>query len=220
MNFFCKIAIGLLFLGVLACNSDEAPRAIIETNMGDIEVLLYESTPLHRENFLKLIEENYYDSLLFHRVIEDFIIQAGDPDSKNAPLTQSLGTGGPGYLIEAEIGAPHLRGALAAARTGGAFNPEKKSSGSQFYIVHGRPQEEAMLDRLEKLRGIKYNPTQRRLYQEIGGVPQLDGEYTVFGEVVDGMEVVEKIAAQPTNAADRPLEPVRIETVRRKNWWE
>jgi len=214
------IFVGIALVLAAGCTSREMPHAVIETNKGDIVVMLYNSTPLHQENFLQLIDQGFYDSLLFHRVIEDFIIQGGDPKSKKASMDQRLGGGGPGYLIDAEIGAPHLRGALAAARTGGALNPEKKSSGSQFYIVQGRPQNDAALNRVQRQKGLQYNTEQRQFYKEIGGVPQLDGDYTVFGEVVEGMEVVDEIAALPTNAANRPQEDVRIETIRRLRWWE
>lgn len=187
--------------------------ALIETNYGDIKVELYDSTPKHKENFVKLVNEGFYDGTLFHRIIEDFMIQGGDPTSKGAAPNTPLGSGGPGYLIDAEIGAPHLRGALAAARTGGPMNPDKKSSGSQFYIVTGLPQSEATLQQFENMKGIKYNETHRSVYLSEGGRPDLDMEYTVFGRVVSGMEVVEAIAAVSTGSANRPNEDVVIERV-------
>jgi len=220
MRLLHTILIAVTSLLLISCNSREMPHAVIETNKGDIVVMLYNSTPLHQENFIKLIEENFYDSLLFHRVIENFMIQGGDPKSKNARPDLRLGGGGPGYLIDAEIGAPHLRGALAAARMGGSVNPDKKSSGSQFYIVQGRPQNDAFLNKIQRQKGLNYSPEQRQLYKEIGGIPQLDGDYTVFGEVVEGMDVVDEIAAVPTNSSDRPVEDVRIETIRLLRWWE
>ena len=179
----------------------------IETEFGTMKVLLYSSTPIHRENFKKLAKEGFYDSLLFHRVIPGFMVQGGDPDSKNAPPDAMLGQGGPGYQLDAEIGAPHLRGALAAART---QNPQKRSSGSQFYIVQGRPIDDAALDNLETQKMIKYSEAQRAAYKELGGSPFLDNDYTVFGEVVEGFDVIDKISAVPTGQADRPLNDVRM----------
>ena len=191
----------------------EAPsncHVLIETSMGDMEVLLYDSTPKHRDNFIKLAEEGFYDSLLFHRVIQGFMIQGGDPESKNAPANKHLGAGGPGYQVDAEFNAEnvHLKGALAAARMGDAANPQKKSSGSQFYIVQGTSITPDMLERMEGQKGIRYTPEQRKIYQGEGGTPFLDMEYTVFGRVVKGLEVIDKIAAVRTVPGDRPLEDV------------
>lgn len=199
-----------LFALLSSCDSDPNTYALIETDYGNIKLLLYPETPRHTENFVKLAEEGYYDGTLFHRVIPNFMIQGGDPDSKTAGPGQMLGGGGPGYTIPHEIGAPHLAGTLAAART---QNPEKASSGSQFYIVTGLKQSDASLDQLEKAKGIKYNETQRQLYKEVGGRPDLDGEYTVYGEVVEGMEVVLQIAGTPTGQANRPVEDVRMNKV-------
>lgn len=181
--------------------------AEIDTDFGKMKVMLYNSTPIHRDNFIKLVKEGYYDGLLFHRVKNAFMIQGGDPDSRNAEPGQRFGLGGPGYELDPEIGAPHLKGALAAARTP---NPQKRSSGSQFYIVQGMPITEEYLDQLEQQKGLKYNPEQRKLYQELGGTPFLDGDYTVFGEVVEGMEVIDKIAAVKTDNADRPFEDIKM----------
>ena len=172
----------LLFTG---CESG-GDNVLIQTNYGDIKLRLYDDTRLHKENFTKLVGEGYYDSTLFHRVIEPFMIQGGDPQSIGASAGQPLGGGGPGYTIDAEIGRPHLSGALAAARTGDAGNPERKSSGSQFYIVTGEPQSEATLDQYERMKGIKYSPEQREAYTSLGGRPDLDMDYTVFGEVIEG----------------------------------
>ncbi len=174
-------------------------------------VLLYDSTPKHKENFLKLVEESYYDDLLFHRIISGFMIQGGDPDSKEAQPGQRLGGGGPGYRVDAEIGSPHFRGSLAAARDG---NPEKASSGSQFYIVHGSSVTDAMLDQIEQRQNIQYSEAQRQLYKEIGGTPQLDNLYTVFGEVVSGMEVVDQIAVEQKDQYDRPVKDIKM-TIRK-----
>lgn len=190
-----------------SCNTDPNTYAIIETSLGDIKVMLYPETPKHSENFAKLASEGYFDETIFHRVIPSFMIQGGDPDSKTAIAGQQLGGGGPGYLIDAEIGAPHIRGTLAAARTN---NPQKASSGSQFYIVTGTPQSDATLDQIERMKGIKYNEAQRQLYKSKGGRPDLDSEYTVFGEVVEGMEIVDQIAAAARDQSDRPLEDIKM----------
>jgi peptidyl-prolyl cis-trans isomerase B (cyclophilin B) len=175
--------------------------------MGDIKVMLYPETPRHTENFIKLAEEGYYDGTLFHRIISNFMIQGGDPQSIGASPSAQLGGGGPGYTIPHEIGAPHIAGALAAARTN---NPEKASSGSQFYIVTGVKQTDSALDQMERAKGIKYNEAQRQLYRDRGGRPDLDGEYTVFGEIVEGMDVLMEIAKVKTGRADRPVEDVSM----------
>lgn len=204
-----------LFLGLylsfflVACTGDGNSYVTIETEYGNMKVLLYNETPKHKENFLKLAKEGFFDDLLFHRVINGFMIQGGDPDSKNAPAGKMLGGGGPGYLIDAEIGSPHFKGSLAAARTG-AGNPEKKSSGSQFYVVQGTVQTDAQLDNMEKFKNIKYTPAQRALYKEIGGRPDLDQEYTVFGEVVEGLDIIDKIAVVPVGQGDRPAQDVKM----------
>lgn len=189
------------------CESDPHTYVIIETEFGDMEMMLYNSTPIHRDNFIKLVEEHFYDSLLFHRVIPGFMIQGGDPDSKNADPGAMLGMGGPGYQLDAEIGAPHIRGTIAAART---QNPQKRSSGSQFYIVQGQRVTDAALDGMEHQKGIKYNETQRRLYKEQGGTPMLDGDYTVFGEVVKGLEIIDEIAGADRDGNDRPIKDIRM----------
>jgi len=204
---------GLTAFLLAGCNTGPK-QVLIETSMGNIKVMLYPETPRHSENFYKLAKEGYYDGTLFHRVRPKFMIQGGDPNSKDATPGQPLGGGGPGYLIDHEIGAPHIRGTLAAARTN---NPEKKSSGSQFFIVVGEPQTDASIDQFERQKGIKYNEVQRQLYKEKGGYPFLDMDYTVFGEVVEGMDVVNKIATVPRGAADRPNEDVRMISVRPAN---
>mgnify|MGYP000485697770 CR=1 FL=1 len=190
----------------------------IETAYGTMLVKLYDATPQHQDNFTKLAEEGFYDSLLFHRVIENFMIQGGDPDSKNAAPNQALGSGGPGYTIPAEFvdSLVHVKGALAAARTGDAVNPQKRSSGSQFYIVHGQPLSEQQLDQIEARKGIRYSTRQREIYLSQGGTPFLDREYTVFGQVVDGLEVIDRLAAVPTDGRDRPKEDLimRIRLIR------
>jgi peptidyl-prolyl cis-trans isomerase B (cyclophilin B) len=235
----------------------------VKTDFGEIKLKLYDDTPQHKANFTKLISEGFYTDLLFHRVMQNFMIQGGDPNSKNAEPNAMLGSGSPGYTVPSEINPKyfHKKGALAAARLGGPKNPEKNSSGSQFYIVQGkvfRPGEldtmeigmnkqrkESMLreklnasnDKLNEFKqnndktgfdifvaevraevdslynaGLQYSFTneQREIYTTIGGYPSLDGEYTVFGEVVEGLDVLDKIAAVETNKANRPLEDVRM----------
>ncbi len=202
----------LLLLTLTACNTGPT-HAVIQTNLGDIEVLLYPETEGHTENFIKLAEENFYTGTLFHRVIPGFMVQAGDPESKGAPADRPLGMGGPGYEIDQEIGAPHLYGALAAARTPDNVNPERRSSGSQFYIVTGELQTDNTLDNIERSKGIQYNEAQREAYKGVGGRPDLDQDYTVFGEVVSGMDIVERIAETPTGAYNRPVQDIVIENV-------
>jgi len=189
------------------CAKPGPQRAIIETDYGNIEIELYDQTPLHRDNFIKLVKSKFYDGLLFHRVMPNFVIQGGDPESKNASPDAFLGAGGPGYQIKAEIGAPHFKGTLAAARN---QNPEKMSSGSQFYIIIGAPVSDQELTQWENNKGIKYNPAQRNKYLTSGGLPSLDADYTVFGEVITGMDAVEKIVGEQTNSANRPLKDVKM----------
>ena len=235
----------------------------IQTKMGDIVVRLYDETPLHRDNFVKLVQEGYYNGTLFHRVIKDFMIQGGDPDSKGAPTGKALGMGGPDYTVEAEIkpGLIHKRGALAAARQGDEVNPERRSSGSQFYIVWGQQYKEGQpgqLDKQMKMQALNtvfnrlaterkaqimelrrnrdraglqelqdelealahaevesqkpgLSELQRQTYTTLGGTPHLDGQYTVFGEVVEGLDIVEKIQNAATGRNDRPVEDITME---------
>ncbi|MGK0315811.1 MAG: cyclophilin family peptidyl-prolyl cis-trans isomerase [Saprospiraceae bacterium] len=204
MKFFALI-IGFAFLA--SCNSDSKTYVTIETEYGNMVAELYSSTPKHKENFIKLTKEEFYDGLIFHRIIKGFMIQGGDPNSRGADLSVRLGSGGPGYKIDAEIGAPHFKGTLAAARTGGPANPEKKSSGSQFYVVQGNPISDAQLDSFEKQKNIKYNAEQRAKYKTLGGTPALDVEYTVFGEIISGLDVIDKIA-EVSKDGERPLENV------------
>lgn len=255
------------FLLVACSNAQEKggnrPVVIIKTEFGDMKVELYNETPKHRDNFLKLAKEGYYNGLLFHRVIKEFMIQGGDPGSRNAKPGQQLGNGGPGYTIDNEINPKflHKKGALAAARTGDQTNPEKKSSGSQFYIVQGvvfpvndlkaletkgnekltesyirqlaqsnndslkfyqqsgnqiafaslveRLQNEAMA--MAQKTPFKLTEEQKQVYTTIGGTPHLDGNYTVFGEVIEGFAVIDSIASQPGGANDRPLKDFKME---------
>ncbi len=196
---------------------DRKRDVLLQTNMGDIIIRLSDSTPLHRDNFLKLVKVGFYDSVLFHRVIKNFMIQSGDPDSKNAPGGISLGNGGPGYTVPAEFRTTlfHKKGVIAAARQGDNVNPQKASSGSQFYIVQGKIFTDPELDALElaRMNGRKISADKREVYKTIGGTPHLDESYTVFGEVIKGIEVVDKIAVVQTSIGadrDRPLEDVRI----------
>lgn len=237
------------------------PTVLITTTMGDIKVRLYDETPKHCDNFMKLVSENYYDSILFHRVIKNFMVQTGDPTSKTAGPDTPLGSGDPSYTIEAEIDYPkffHKYGALAAARTSDQINPERRSSGSQFYIVTGnkytagqlaqmeqRMTQQAMQDYFQKLtaeyqdtiksfyksgdkeglealrqeliakteanvKPVKMTEEAVAAYTTVGGTPHLDGTYTVFGEVLEGMDVVEKIQNSVTGKNDRPVEDIRI----------
>ncbi len=183
----------------------------ITTDFGVIKIKLYNETPRHRDNFLKLAREGFYDGLLFHRVISGFMIQGGDPNSKNDTTGQPLGMGDVGYTIPAEFNQKliHKKGALCAARTN---NPEKASSGCQFYIVQGKKYTDAELDMMSKNLPVPYTPEQRTIYKTIGGTPHLDQGYTVYGEVVSGMEVIDKIAAVATNrnAGDRPVKNVKM----------
>ena len=255
------VTVGLL----TACQTpNEGVMIMMKTSKGDMKIKLYDETPLHRDNFVKLTEQGFYDSLLFHRVISDFMIQTGDPESKGAAPDAMLGNGGPGYTVDAEIHYPmlfHKKGALAAARTSDNVNPEKKSSGSQFYIVQGKTYNDEDFQNIEKRQeGMKrqqifykiieeYRDTLQSLqqqgnqtammdmqvkidgmveermtkepkasiadelkevYRTVGGVPHLDNSYTVFGEVIEGLEVIDAIAAVEKNAQDRPLEDVFI----------
>ena len=256
------IALSFLVFSLIACSQVDENVVNIETSEGTITVRLYEDTPLHRENFVKLVKEGYYDGLLFHRVIDHFMIQGGDPDSRGAAPGVLLGESDPGYMIDAEFRPSHFhkKGALAAAREGDAENPERRSSGSQFYLVQGNvftPEElgntvarvneyrrmavyerlksqcAAMLDSLQSLgdqqglaalsesltarcdslsrtEQLTLTPEQREAYTTLGGTPHLDGQYTVFGEITDGMEVLERIAAVATDSNDRPLQDVVI----------
>lgn len=198
-------------------------KAIIKTDAGTIEAILYKNTPLHTKNFIKLAKSHFYEGLLFHRVIPNFMIQGGDPKSKDAKAGEMLGDGDVGYKIPAEFRYEyfHKKGALAAARDN---NPEKASSGCQFYIVDGKKYTDEELSQIEKRNDKKIPDAQKEVYKKVGGTPFLDGGYTVFGEVTKGMDVVEKIVNQPRNKADRPNKDQHIQSVKiRKKflgiWW-
>lgn len=184
----------------------------IKTNKGECVIMLYNQTPKHRDNFLKLTREGFYNGTLFHRVIRDFMIQGGDPDSKTAKSGQALGEGDLGYRIDAEFRDSlfHKKGVLAAARDN---NPDKASSASQFYIVQGKKWTDATLEdvRMKRMNGREIPEAQRKVYKEIGGTPHLDQNYSVYGEVVKGLELVDTIAAVKTSAIDRPLEDISME---------
>ena len=243
--------------------NEKETKVVFETTLGNIVVKLYNETPKHRDNFLKVVNDSVYNGVLFHRVIKDFMIQTGDPSSKTAEAGQQLGSGDLGYTVEAEFVYPqyfHKKGALAAARTGDAVNPERRSSASQFYIVTGKsysPQQVAMMEQrmgdqkkedifsglvrervdsirnmqaagdslgLEELQNelialteaeyaknpLKFTPAQVEAYTTVGGTPHLDGQYTVFGEVVEGLDVVDKIQQVATDPADRPVDDIKI----------
>lgn len=200
---------GILLLTTIITMVQAQTKVRIETPYGDMVVKLYDETPKHRDNFVKLVKDGFYDGLLFHRVIGNFMIQGGDPESKGAPANKMLGAGGVGYTVPAEFvkSLYHKKGALAEARQGDAVNPAKASSGCQFYIVQGQVYPQEMFAMFES-RGLALNEEQKQLYSTVGGTPHLDGDYTVFGEVVEGLDVIDKIAAVQTNGADRPVEDI------------
>ncbi len=199
----------------LAIPKTEETRVKITTDSGIIVIRLYDQTPLHRDNFIKLVDNHFYDSLLFHRVIAGFMIQGGDPESKSAVPNQLLGKGDIGYTIPAEFDSTlfHKKGALAAART---LNAQKASSGCQFYIVQGKKMTDQELSAIENLKGLYFSPTKRKAYTELGGTPKLDMDYTVFGEVETGMEVVDRIARSQKNELNRPNTDIRMKMERIK----
>jgi peptidyl-prolyl cis-trans isomerase B (cyclophilin B) len=189
----------------------------VVTDKGTLVIRLSDSTPLHRDNFLKLVRQGFYDSIIFHRVIRNFMVQAGDPNSKKAKPGESLGDGGPEYTIPAEFRTSlfHKKGMVAAARTGDNINPQRASSGAQFYLVQGKVFNDKGLDSVEqfRLKGRKLPLAHREVYKTLGGAPHLDQNYTIFGEVIKGLSVIDSIAAMPTSGregGDRPLQDVRI----------
>jgi peptidyl-prolyl cis-trans isomerase B (cyclophilin B) len=210
-----KLFIALLLLCVTGFSTAQTRKAEIVTNYGTITIMLYDGTPLHRDNFIKLANEHYYDSLLFHRVINGFVIQAGDPSSKYANDTALLGDSDLHYTVPAEIMPEkyyHKRGAVGMARD---ENPAKASSACQFYIVQGKiANDSTFIKARKRTDGYEIPVEHKKVYRAIGGIPHLDSRYTVFGEVVSGMEVVDKISAVATDKNDRPKEAVRIVRVR------
>ena len=209
------LLLSLLFLLTIQLFSQIKPETVVlfQTSKGVIKVKLYNETIMHRDNFITLVSEGYYNGLLFHRVIKDFMIQTGDPQSKNAQPGEALGNGGPDYTIPAEFYAPlyHKKGALAAARSGDNVNPNRESSGSQFYIVQGK---KYTLDQLQSMENSKkhipFTEDQKIAYTTLGGTPHLDYAYTVFGEVIEGLPVVDAIALAATDERNRPLENIVI----------
>jgi len=194
-------------------------EVLLETSMGNIRIALYNETPQHRDNFMRLVKEGFYDGVLFHRVIYGFMIQTGDSASRHAQPGQQLGGTAESHKVPAEIHYPellHKRGAVAAAREPDEVNPRRESSASQFYIVYGKRMDDLMLDKvqaqLDKSTGglIQMSPETRSLYYRVGGTPHLDGQYTVFGEVLEGLNIVNRIQCVETDANDRPTEDVRI----------
>lgn len=203
----------LILMAVMVMTACEEKETMIEitTDYGVMKAKLYDSTPKHKENMIKLVKEGFYNDLLFHRVIKGFMLQGGDPQSRDADANARLGMGGPGYQIDAEIGALHFKGALAAARTGDNMNPERKSSGSQFYVVHGNRIAPDQLLSISKQIGFTYDQEAAARYETEGGAPFLDNQYTVFGEVVEGLDVIDKIAAAQTAVGDRPLKDIKMQ---------
>ena len=217
MNRFCLLFLSFCCLSAFAQKKSRKDYLVsIQTNHGEMKAVLHDQTPLHKQYFLKLVNEHFYDSLLFHRVIEGFMIQGGDPNSKNGKPGDRLGGGG-GNLerVPAEFRPElfHKKGALAAARDN---NPEKKSSACQFYIVQGRVWEEATLEAQLKRGGRVPTDPQRAIYKTLGGSPHLDGGYTVFGQVISGLSVIDSIARQPRDRFDRPLKDIRMSMTAKK----
>jgi len=213
-----KILFSVLVLSLMSFSlfkgEKKETKVLLSTEYGNIKIKLFNETPQHRDNFIKLVKEGFYNETLFHRVIKDFMIQGGDPDSKNAQKGESLGEGDVGYTIPAEFNTNliHKKGALAAARQPDNVNPQKRSSGCQFYIVQGRKFTTEEIEKIEKSKEgrIKYTDEQYKAYQTIGGYPPLDMDYTVFGEVIEGLDAVDKIAALKRDKKNRPIEDVKM----------
>jgi cyclophilin family peptidyl-prolyl cis-trans isomerase len=213
MKKFFSFAAIILLVGLPAFSQKDFPDIVLQTSEGNITLRLYDNTPLHSKNFVKLVNAGYYDNQLFHRVIKNFMIQSGDPDSKNAKPSAHLGIGGPNYTIPPEFNPMyyHKKGALAAARQSDNVNPKKESSGSQFYIVVGQVFSKNQLDGMAKNgRHSVFSQEERDSYTTIGGTPNLDLQNTVFGEVIEGLDIIDKISQVQTDSNDRPLVDVKI----------
>lgn len=220
-----KLSVIVMIIGMMgmsfSVNENEEKMVIIATSFGDMKLKLYNETPIHRDNFIKLVMDEYYNGTLFHRVIKDFMIQGGDPESKGAAAGQHLGKGGPGYTLPAEInhGFIHKKGALCAARKGDASNPEYVSNGSQFYIVEGRVLDANMVLSMEQRRNSNlpedqqwhYTDDQVHTYTTLGGIPHLDGTYTIFGEMTEGFDVIDAISVAQTDKMSRPIVDIPME---------
>jgi peptidyl-prolyl cis-trans isomerase B (cyclophilin B) len=213
------LAVSLLVSGVVVSqNKAKQVKVLISTEFGDIKIALYNETPQHRDNFVKLIKSKFYDGTLFHRVMNEFMIQGGDPDSKTAPAGALLGEGDVGYTISSEFlnSLIHKKGVLAAAREPDNINPTKASSGCQFYIVEGRTFTRAEIDKILKGKNarrdepIVYTEEQYKTYETIGGTPHLDMDYTIFGEVLEGLDVLDKITAVETDKRNRPVTDIKM----------
>ena len=211
--------LALMLWTTIPLSAQERAEVLLETTEGNIRIALYNETPLHRDNFLKVVGMQLYDSLLFHRVIKDFMVQSGDLNSKHAQPGTRLGTGELDYTTEAEFRLPqlfHRRGAVAAAREGDKANPERRSGACQFYIVWGKKWDDARLSKVQArldtltLGTVKITPEMAEVYKTEGGTPHLDGQYTVFGEIIEGLEVVDRIQQMPVDKYDRPLSDIRI----------
>ncbi len=197
------LTLTLIFLFKMELDAQKVTKVLIHTDMGDIKVALYNDTPKHRDNFIKLAKDGFFNGSVFHRVIKGFMIQGGGPPAGVPEMSDRV----PAEFVPAHV---HKKGALCAARQGDQVNPRKESSGSQFYIVQGTPVPAAQLDQYDQKRTVKYTPAQRTTYTTVGGTPFLDGDYTVFGEVVEGLDVVDKIAAVQTAAGDKPVKPIKM----------
>jgi len=200
-SFFLTLT--LIFLFMMELDAQKMTKVLIHTDLGDIKVGLYNDTPKHRDNFIKLANQGFYTGSVFHRVIKGFMIQGGGPPAGVPEMSDRV----PAEFVPAHI---HKKGALCAARQGDQVNPKKESSGSQFYIVQGSPVTAQQLDQYDQKRTVKYTPEQRKTYTTIGGTPFLDGDYTVFGEVIEGLDVIDKIAAVQTAAGDRPVKEIKM----------